>query len=235
MSEIVLQLKGFAVSYDGVEIFGPLDLSVGQGERVAVQGENGSGKSTLLRTLAGLVWPRAVIQGRARILDCRPQDTVASRAQHGLMLIRQLPTAYSELTVLEQVLVAAMPPYRLHRMFPGRNRDERSRLKDLAQDALGEFELTAMANHPVRNLSMGQRRRLAFASVRVRWWRRNVRLLLVDEPMSGLDGPGRRILDRLLNDLTSSGCAVLLAEHVAESGGSLGQRRIVLSTPGAQG
>jgi len=132
---------------------------------------------------------------------------------------------YRNLRVVEQVQLAALPPCTLmNTLFSRLLRSKRNSLQELAKKALGEFRLAHMADEPVNNLSGGQARRLTLASARVRYEVGHLRLMLMDEPFSGIDDGGKESVRTLVEDLRRSGCAVLVAEHVGEMDTSLGSR-----------
>lgn len=229
MNCAVVELRSFSLLRDGLPIFVPVNLVLQPGEIVSVRGENGAGKSTLLRSLAGISWPGLKPLGHSAVLDIPPTASAVTRARSGVCLLRQIPSGYDNLTVCDQVVIGAMSPYSLiNTLFSQSLSAERRHARLLAQKALLEFGLETCAHEWVKNLSVGQRRALSLAAVRVRLELGRLRLLLVDEPRSGLDSDRRRRLSSFLSDVTRKGCAVLVAEHVSEEENALADRALVL-------
>lgn len=190
---------GFLIEAEGlVKVFGRtvaldgLDLRLGAGEIVGFLGPNGAGKTTLIKVLATLLQPTA---GSVRVLDLdlrRERDAIRSQIGvilHGFHL-------YEELTALENLrFVAAM------RGLP---------LEDGALiKALAEVGLEGLEGDRVRSFSTGMRRRLGVAKVLLQ----GPRLLLLDEPHTGLDQEAIGILDRLLLATKERGGLAILATH----------------------
>ena len=183
-----------------------VDLDVGAGEIVLLQGANGAGKTTLLRACAGLV---QVVSGEAEVLghDLR-RDRRTVRRRIGLL--GHAGTLYDDLTVEDNVRfavraggadVAAVGPA----------------MAQLGVD--GRLRTTA-----VGRLSAGQRRRVAIAAVVAR----APALWLLDEPHAGLDAEGRDLLDALVRSAVITGATVVLASHEAERASALAGRTVVL-------
>jgi len=179
-----------------------IELRIGPGERILVVGHNGSGKSTLAWILAGLLRPT---EGSAT-LDGEPVDattgTTAMAFQHArLQLLRP--------TVAEDV---------------GFGTDVGPETVDWALDAVG-LEPTRFRARRIDDLSGGEQRRVALAGVLVR----SPRLLVLDEPLAGLDARSRRGLVELLERLgRESEVASVVVTHDTEDGARLAERAVVL-------
>lgn len=229
MSEAVVQLKDFTLLREGVPLFEPLSLTIGAGQMVSLLGQNGVGKTTLLSLMAGLRRQGIGHRGQCLVLSSTKILKAVESARMGVMLIRQMPTGYRKLRVLEQVMLSALEPYSLWASFYASVRKPGANVSQMALAALDEMGLAEAAAMPVAELSLGQRRALALACVRVRLETGHLRLLLLDEPMSGLDEPRRLILSRLLKDIAARGCAMMIAEHVGASQSPLGETAITLN------
>lgn len=183
-----------------------VDLDVGAGEVVLLQGANGAGKTTLLRACAGLV---QVVSGEAEVLghDLRRDRRTVRRS---IGLLGHAGTLYDDLTAEDNVRFAV-----------------RAGGGDLAAVApalarLGvEGRLRATA---VGRLSAGQRRRVAVAALVAR----SPALWLLDEPHAGLDAEGRDLLDGLVRAAVGGGATVVMASHEAERAGALAGRSVVI-------
>lgn len=178
--------------------FGPrlalhlVDLEVPRGEVVALLGPNGAGKSTLLRILATLTKPTF---GEARVAGYRLQDQGA-QARARLGFVGHQPLLYEDLSAQENLAFYA----RLHGLKqPGRR----------IQELLKLFDLGDRSTEPVRSFSRGMQQRLALARALLH----TPRLLLLDEPYSGLDRQTGAALDATLRRLARGGVTILLATH----------------------
>jgi heme exporter protein A len=182
-------------------------LQANAGELVALLGPNGAGKSTLLSILATLLAPTSgdVYYGSH---DGRRGGS-ALRAQIGL-LGHDL-YIYPELSAAENLLFFANI-YRL---------DERDRRVD---EALERAELTQRRDDPVSGFSRGMRQRLALERALLH----RPRLVLLDEPFTGLDDAGIEALRERLQSLRRAGCIVLIATHDLETVDRLVDRAVLL-------
>ncbi|MEM9372496.1 MAG: ABC transporter ATP-binding protein [Planctomycetota bacterium] len=150
-----------------------MDLSIGDGDMVAVVGPNGSGKSTLVRTLAGLIRPvsgRALVDGRD-VYRMRPRSRAAR-----LGLLSQAADVPGLTTVAEHVGLG-----RHHkRWLLGRWAEEDAAATCRAMDVC---EIQHLAERKMDNLSGGERQRVRLATLLAQ----DPRALLLDEPLTGLD------------------------------------------------
>jgi len=171
-----------------------LDLELRAGERAAVVGPNGSGKSTLVRLVAGLLRPTG---GTLRVLGEDPSRAgVAFRRRTAVALDR--PAHWEVLGARENALLLASARGLVRE-------DARRRIDDL----LSRFGLTAAADVPVGELSLGMRRRLHLVEALTA----DVELLVLDEPTLGLDPEGVLALAGELGRRAERGTAVLLATN----------------------
>ena len=175
-------------------LFAGLDFAIGAGEVLLLLGPNGSGKSSLLRLMAGLLPP---LSGTLA-WDDRPvaADLEAHRARLGFL--GHLDAIKPSLSVREHLAWHAAL---------GEAGGERSDL-DAALDALG---LARLAELPGRQLSAGQRRRLALARFLVR----PAGLWLLDEPTVGLDEDGVARFRGMIDRHCGSGGMAVIATHIA--------------------
>ncbi len=175
-----------------------VSFDVAPGERFAILGPNGGGKTTLFRILSTLMPPAG---GTARIggADVR-EDPDRVRASLGVVF--QSPSLDRKLTV-EENLVHQGHLYGL----------AGAPLRERARDLLGRFGLADRARERAEALSGGQRRRVELAKCLLH----RPRVLLMDEPSTGLDPGARRDLRDQLEDLRKSdGVTVLLTTHLME-------------------
>ena len=173
-----------------------IDLAIESGECLALFGPNGAGKTTLLRLLAGLLRPTA---GEARVDGVTLPGGASARAVVGL--ISHQTMLYPALTALENVEFAA----RLHGVPDATG---------AARAALGRLGIADRADTPVRALSRGMQQRVTVARALVH----APRVLLLDEPFTGLDDAGSATLAAALAGLAREGAALLLVTHDVREG-----------------
>ncbi len=192
----LLEARGLQRSFGRVRILHGLDLSLRPGEALAIIGPNGAGKTTLLRLLAGLIRPSA---GEVRILGQRLGRDVGS-ARHGLGVLLHQSLLYDDLTLLENLTFAARL-YALDR--PGA----------VAAAALEAAGLADRGGDLPRRLSRGLLQRAAIARAMLH----SPRLLLLDEPFTGLDATAAaRLRTDLQRRLAQGLGVVIVTHHIAE-------------------
>lgn len=184
----VVELRLADVGYAGREVLAAVDAVAGPGAHVLLVGDNGSGKTTLLATLAGLLPKRG---GHLRVLGSDPLDERRALHQHIGHLGHRDPF-YAELTGRENLL--------FHARLRGLGMTE-------VDQGLERVGLEQAAGRPVGEYSHGMRRRLGLAKALLG----DPRLLLLDEPESGLDARGRNGFRALLD--RHPGRTVLLSTH----------------------
>ena len=173
----------------------------------ALLGPNGAGKSTLLRVLCGLTAPS---RGRVRILGLEPRRHLDLARRVGL--VPQQEALFDPLSALEFVTLAA----RLHRV---------DRPRQAAERALGLVELDPGDARPVRSFSKGMRQRVKVAQALVH----EPEVLLMDEPLDGLDPRQRLRMIELVRGLAAEGRTVLISSHVLEEVERFGSRVLVVA------
>jgi ABC-type multidrug transport system ATPase subunit len=203
----VLQVSGLTRRYGRLVGLAQLDLELRGGECLALIGANGSGKSTAVRTIAGLLEPS---DGTVRICGRDPHtEPEAEQARAALALVPDSPLLYEDLTVrqhLELVTIAY---------------DAAGDGIDALLDRLG---LTARADFLPAELSRGMRQKTSLACALIR----PAALLMLDEPVVGLDPPSQALLAELLVDAKARGVAVLFTTHQLGFADRVADRAIVL-------
>ena len=189
-----------------------LDLTVQRGECVALIGANGSGKSTAVRAIAGLLEPT---DGSVRVCGHDPhEEPEAEEARAALALVPDTPLLYDDLTVREHLDLVT-----LSHGIDDAGVDERI---DALLDRLG---LGARADFVPRELSRGMRQKTQLACALVR----PAALLVLDEPVVGLDPPSQLLLGELLREAKRAGVAVLLTTHQMAFADGLADRAVMLA------
>ncbi len=184
--------RGLVKRYDDVIAVDHVDLTVEAGDVFGYLGPNGAGKTTSLRMLLGLIRPTA---GSAQLLGRDPM-VVGARALDGVAGFVEGPRFYPYLTGRRNLRLLADYD----------DNDSRSRI----EEALEVVELRDRAKHRVGGYSHGMRQRLGIAAALIR----QPRLLLLDEPATGLDPAGMRDMRDLVRRLAGEGITVLLSSHL---------------------
>jgi ABC-2 type transport system ATP-binding protein len=188
-----------------------LSLTVAAGECVALIGANGSGKSTAVRTIAGLLEPT---EGTVRICASEPhREPDAERARAALALVPDTPVLYDDLSVRQHLELAA-----LSHGVAGGDLDER------IESLLERLGLTARASFLPRELSRGMRQKTQLACALIR----PASVLVLDEPVVGLDPPSQALLHEVLRERRRAGVAVLLTTHQMAFADGLADRAVML-------
>ena len=173
--------KNLAIGYDGKAIREEINFSVDRGDYVCIVGENGSGKSTLIRTLLGLQPPVSgqILFGdglQSREIGYLPQQTVVQK---------DFPASVGEIVLSGCQNRCGLRPFY--------NKKE----KELAADMMHKLQITNLENHCYRDLSGGQQQRVLLARALCA----TKQLLLLDEPVSGLDPDAAEDMYRLIENL----------------------------------
>ncbi|MGI8650958.1 MAG: metal ABC transporter ATP-binding protein [Rubrobacter sp.] len=182
------RVKGLAAGYGGPPVIRDLDFAIEGGMRVAVLGQNGGGKSTLFKTLLGDLTPAA--------------GTLELNARCGTVPQTDRSRLDYPVTALDVALMGSLSRLSWWRR-PGKS--ERIR----AREALDKVGLGDLAKRSFGELSGGQRQRVLVARALVQ----DARILLLDEPFSGLDAPAAERLTSLIDQLAGEGRGVVIATH----------------------
>jgi ABC-2 type transport system ATP-binding protein len=186
-----VEVRGLSKFYGEIKAVDGVDLTVNPGDVYGYLGPNGAGKTTSLRMMLGLIGPTA---GWVRLFGRDPQASV--KALEGVAGFVEAPRFYPYLTGRRNLELLAA--------FDG---DEAATRIDSALDTV---ELADRAKDRVGGYSHGMKQRLGIASALLR----NPRLLLLDEPATGLDPAGLRDMRTLIRDLAGRGITVLLSSHI---------------------
>jgi len=209
--DTVIELSGVVAVLGRFPALAGVDLTVQRGEIVLLQGPNGAGKTSLLRVCAGLL---PIERGTGHVLGIDlATNREAIRSRVGLL--GHANGLYLDLTVMQNLqfwasTVAATPSE--------------------VSDAMATMRIDGrLAEVKASQLSAGQRRRCALASLIVR----RAEIWLLDEPHAGLDAAGRDELDALLRSAVTSGATVVLASHERDRALGLATRTVTIDGGGA--
>ena len=209
MSPVLLQGAGVEKRFGRVSALRGIDFDIEGGESVSILGANGAGKSTLLRILAGLSRPSA---GR---FEAHSEGGFAPLTREGLRgavgYVGHATLVYGELSARENLAFAA----RLHGVAPGR---------DQIDATLADVELQDVADRRAGTFSRGMAQRLSIARAVVH----DPKILLLDEPFTGLDESSAERLSSQLSSLREGGRTLILVTHDPRRAVELSERALIL-------
>jgi branched-chain amino acid transport system ATP-binding protein len=200
----VLRTSGLSVRFGGVHAVEEVDVDVEEGLLVGLIGPNGAGKTTFIDAISGFVRSTGRAELDGRDLAGLPPHV---RARHGLARTWQSTELFDDLTVRENITVAAERPsfLTLAAELIGR----RPRGEGAADEALELLDLAGMAEAMPSELTQGQRRLVGVA----RAVAMQPRLLCLDEPAAGLDARESEALGQRLRQIADGGTTTLLIDH----------------------
>jgi len=209
--DTVIELSGVVAVLGQFPALAGVDLTVQRGEIVLLQGPNGAGKTSLLRVCAGLM---PIERGSGHVLGIDlATNREAIRSRVGLL--GHANGLYLDLTVMQNLQFWASTV---------------SATESEVSAAMATMRIDGrLAGVKASQLSAGQRRRCALASLIVR----RAEIWLLDEPHAGLDAAGRDELDALLRSAVASGATVVLASHERDRALGLATRTVTIDGGGA--
>ena len=190
-----LALEHVSVRYGATYALEDVSFTVNRGDQVAVVGPNGAGKSTLFNVITGIVKPS---RGKVHIYGSGPEGHICV----GYVPQRNRIDWRFPATVFDTVLMGRVGKIGLFR-WPGRGDREK------VQKALEQVGMAEFAHRQIGELSGGQQQRVFLA----RALAQEAELLLLDEPLTGLDAPSQQAILDILADLGREGVTMLIATH----------------------
>lgn len=198
----VIETNGLSKAFGSKMAVHQFDMHVGQGDIYGFVGRNGAGKSTVMRMLAGLAAPT---DGEVREFGMQPREASASRRIGALI---ESPGLYGSMSATDNLMMKALA---LGLADP----------KDKVRDLLDLTGLGSVGSKATKNFSMGMKQRLGLALALLG----SPDLLLLDEPLNGLDPEGAREIRRLIMRLNDErGITVVVSSHVLEQLGKMATR-----------
>jgi len=193
---LALQINGLCKRFDRPAVDG-LDLLVGRGEFYALLGPNGAGKTTTLRMIAGLLRPDA---GTIRVagVDALADPVAAKRL---MAWVSDEPMIYDKLTPREYLEFVA-----------GLWSVEAPTAERRASELLDWLDLTPHAQERCEGFSKGMRQKVALAGALIH----DPRLIILDEPLTGLDARSARQVKSVLRERVQAGGTVIMTTHILE-------------------
>jgi ABC-type branched-subunit amino acid transport system ATPase component len=207
----ILALKEVGHSFGGLAVLRSVTFDVPEGGIIGLIGPNGSGKTTLFNIVSGYIRPLAgtiTYQGAPLV-----RESIQRRGLAGLVRTFQTPQVFEQMTVLENIMVGCTKLTRTTMLqdllrTPAA-RTQMREIRQRAEAACERFQLGSLRDLPAASLTAGQRRILEIARAVVG----EPRLLLLDEPSSGLNAQEIENLREWIVRLNEQGITVLLVSH----------------------
>jgi ABC-2 type transport system ATP-binding protein len=194
MDDFLLQTNAITKEFKNIKAVDHIDLKLKRGEVYGLIGRNGAGKTTLLRMLAGLAQPT---EGNYTLFGLSGKKIAALRDRVGVLI--EAPGLFGNMNAMQNMKVKAMAL--------GLKED------DYIRELLSSVGLSSSDKRPVRDYSLGMKQRLGIAMALIG----HPDLLLLDEPINGLDPEGiievRELLDKLSKE---QNITILISSHILE-------------------
>lgn len=193
----VVTIKNLTKTFDGREVIKQFDMSVKSGEIYGFLGANGAGKTTVLKLINGL---STLTMGEIKVLD-RDISVHREAILKHIGSVIEVPVFYEHLSAYANLAI--------HLAYLGVNNDRQ--IKEMVEMALKRVGLPGTGKQAVSKFSLGMRQRLGIARAIVH----KPKLLLLDEPINGLDPLGIRDIRELLISLSKDdGTTIIISSHI---------------------
>jgi branched-chain amino acid transport system ATP-binding protein len=224
----VLVCDQISRSFDGVQALKNVSVSIGRGEIFGLVGPNGSGKTTLVNAITGFYPPqqgRILFEGK-ELNGLKPHRI----AEAGVARTFQNVALFRGMSVLDNIMLGRhihMRPSALATLFYGLwAAREEVRQRELVEDTIDFLQLQAVRDAPIEIVPLGLQKRVELARALVA----EPRLLVLDEPMAGMNQEEKEYMARFILDAREErGLTVLLIEHHMDVVSALCDRMTVLS------
>lgn len=208
---LLLELRNLSKQFGGLTAIDDLSLKIGRGEIMGLIGPNGAGKTTTFNLISGVLRPtRGRVEYKGQDITGQPAYRLAAK---GIVRTFQLATLIPAFSVWDNILLATHLqgiPTLWGTFFPGRRGSGEQRARVERASALLEFTgLTAVRDELARNLPQGYQKRLSVAMAVAA----QPELLLLDEPMTGMNLEEIQAMMELIRKIGSGGMTILLVEH----------------------
>jgi len=225
-TEVILVGEDIHLNFGGIKALTAVDFEVKKGQIVSIIGPNGAGKTCLINCVTGYYHPqkgRILFNGHD-ILGRSPSKI----ASLGISRTFQNPTIYPNMTTLD-ILMAARYMYSrasiLEAMiYFGRSRREELANRRIVEQMINFSRIEDLRKRPIFTMSYGQRKQVEIA----RALTMQPKIILLDEPMSGLDDVMKEIVSELILNMHKEGMTIMLVEHDMQAVMELSHSIIVL-------
>lgn len=217
----LLSASNVTVRFGGITAIDDVSFDVRPGELLGLIGPNGAGKTTMMRAIVGIVRPmKGSVTLEGRRLDALSID---ARIRAGLALSQQLVKPFREINVQDNVAFAA-GAVKTRTPLQAFTHVNRKAERDVALETLGRLGIGSFAQQSPRTQPLGVLKRLEMA----RALALKPRLLLLDEPLAGLNSREARGLADTIADINRQGMTIILIEHNLGEVMRICQRLVVL-------
>ena len=186
-----IEIRNLCKNFGEKQALAGLNMTVPMGSIYGFIGENGSGKSTTEKIICGLIHPTS---GSIKLYD---RDYLDSDVRASMGVLIEAPGCFPNLTVWNNLMIQATN-------LSIENKE------DAVRKVLIMVRMEGSAGNKYKNCSLGMKQRIGIAMALLG----NPKLLVLDEPINGLDADGMRIMREILTDLASSGVTILISSHI---------------------
>lgn len=186
-----IEIRNLCKNFGEKQALVGLNMTVPIGSIYGFIGENGSGKSTTEKIICGLIHPTS---GSIKLYD---RDYTDSDVRASMGVLIEAPGCFPNLTVWNNLMIQAT----------NLSIDDK---EDAVRKVLTLVRMEGSAGNKYKNCSLGMKQRIGIAMALLG----NPKLLVLDEPINGLDADGMRIMREILTDLASSGTTILISSHI---------------------
>lgn len=200
----LIELRDVSVVRSGRTVLHGLNLSVADGEHVAIMGPNGSGKSTLIKTITRELYPLFDPTSSMRLFGQATWNVRELRCMLGIVT-NDIDPFYGRVISGEEAVLSGF----FSSVGLGRYHEVTAEMREKAAEVLERLEVPHLAERPIAEMSSGEVRRIMIARALVH----EPRALLLDEPSNSLDVFAQVELRHTMSKLAQSGIALLLITH----------------------
>jgi branched-chain amino acid transport system ATP-binding protein len=210
-NDSILQIKDVTLHFGAVISLQNVQFDTEEGEIVSIIGPNGAGKTSVINCITGYYRPQnGQILFREKDITGLSPDKIA---RMGICRTFQNPNTYPSMTALEILMAARYIHTRSNLLenlvYLGRSRQEEIRSRQKVEEIISFTHIEDLRKKPMGMLSYGQRKQIDIA----RALAMEPRLLLLDEPMSGLDEVMKEVMTELITNVNRKGTTIILIEH----------------------
>jgi cobalt/nickel transport system ATP-binding protein len=198
----MIELKDVCYSYKEVDALENINIKIEKGEAVALIGPNGSGKSTLLKLINGIVYPRS---GTYTFENKEINEKVLSESKFSKLFHKRIGFVFQN----SEAQLFCSSVYEEIAFGPRQLSFEEAEVNKRVKDCMKLLDIESLEKRIPYNLSGGEKKRIAIASVLAL----NPEVLVLDEPMNGLDPKTKRFLRDLIIKLNSAGKTIICSTH----------------------
>ncbi|BBE73522.1 ATP-binding cassette domain-containing protein [Oharaeibacter diazotrophicus] len=219
-SEPILEVRGVAKRFGGVQALKDVSMRLMPGECVALAGDNGAGKSTLIKTISGVYQPD---EGEIRFAGQPVHFPTPEAARgHGIETIYQDLALADNLTIGANIFLGREPMRKILGVLPV---IDRAKMAEAARETMARLDFHVnRLDAPVGRFSGGQRQAVAIG--RAIYWK--ARVLIMDEPTAALGVPEQRKVVQLVRTLKSQGQGIIFISHNLQDIFAVADRIVVL-------